>query len=155
MNPKVSVIVPIFNAEKYMKKCIDSILSQTLKNIEIILVNDGSSDNSANIAKEYSRLDKRVRVIHQNNSGPSVARNMGISIARGKYVGFVDSDDYIEKTMYEELFKSADKNNVPYVIVLGENEVNEGTIEIKDMKNKTTSKFNINDIEGMKEYINK
>jgi glycosyltransferase involved in cell wall biosynthesis len=71
MNPKVSVIVPIYNAEKYMKKCIDSILSQTLKNIEIILVNDGSSDNSANIADEYSRLDKRVRVIHQNNSGPS------------------------------------------------------------------------------------
>ena len=112
MNPKVSIIVPIYNAEKYMKKCIDSILSQTLKNIEIILVNDGSSDNSANIADEYSRLDKRVRVIHQNNSGPSVARNTGISVARGEYIGFVDSDDYIEQTMYEELFKSADKNNV-------------------------------------------
>lgn len=112
MEPKVSVIVPIYNAEKYMKKCIDSILSQTLENIEIILVNDGSVDNSANIADEYSRVDRRVRVIHQNNSGPSVARNTGISVARGKYIGFVDSDDYIEKTMYEELFKSADKNNI-------------------------------------------
>ena len=112
MDPKVSVIVPIYNAEKYMKKCIDSILSQTLENIEIILVNDGSVDNSANIADEYSRVDRRVRVIHQNNSGPSVARNTGISVARGKYIGFVDCDDYIEKTMYEELFKSADKNNV-------------------------------------------
>lgn len=112
MEPNISIIVPIYNAEKYMKKCIDSILSQTLENIEIILVNDGSVDNSANIADKYSQLDKRVRVIHQNNSGPSVARNTGISVARGKYIGFVDSDDYIEKTMYEELFKSADKNNV-------------------------------------------
>ena len=112
MEPNISIIVPIYNAEKYMKKCINSILSQTLKNIEIILVNDGSLDNSANIADEYSRVDRRVRVIHQNNSGPSVARNTGISVARGKYIGFVDSDDYIEKTMYEELFKSADKNNV-------------------------------------------
>ena len=112
MEPNISIIVPIYNAEKYMKKCIDSILSQTLENIEIILVNDGSVDNSANIADEYSRVDRRVRVIHQNNSGPSVARNTGISVARGKYIGFVDCDDYIEKTMYEELFKSADKNNV-------------------------------------------
>lgn len=108
----ISVIVPIYNAEKYMKKCIDSILSQTLEDIEIILVNDGSSDNSGKISDEYKKIDSRVVVIHQENSGPSTARNKGISIATGKYIGFVDSDDYIEPTMYEELYNIANKNNI-------------------------------------------
>ena len=112
MEPKISLIVPVYNAEKHMRKCIDSILSQTLKNIEVILINDGSSDNSGSISNEYSIKDNRVRVIHQENSGPSVARNKGISIATGKYIGFVDSDDYIEPTMYEELYNSANQNNI-------------------------------------------
>lgn len=110
--PKVSIIVPIYNAEKYMKKCIDSILDQTLNDIEVILVNDGSSDNSATIADNYAKNDLRVRVIHQKNSGPSVARNNGIKLAIGKYIGFVDSDDYIENTMYERLFNIANDNQV-------------------------------------------
>lgn len=110
--PKVSVIVPIYNAEKYMEKCIDSILNQTLNDIEVILINDGSTDNSLEIAKRYEKRDKRIIVIDQNNSGPSAARNNGIKIATGKYIGFVDSDDYIENTMYEKLFEIADKNKV-------------------------------------------
>ena len=110
--PKVSIIVPIYNAEKYMEKCINSILNQTLNDIEVILVNDGSSDNSATIADNYAKNDLRVRVIHQRNSGPSVARNNGIKLATGKYVGFVDSDDYIENTMYEKLFNIANDNQV-------------------------------------------
>lgn len=109
---KVSVIVPIYNCEKHINKCIDSILSQTLEDIEIILIDDGSSDNSGKISEEYVRLDKRVSVIHQENSGPSVARNKGISIAKGQYIGFVDSDDYIEPTMYEELYKAAGNKRV-------------------------------------------
>ena len=113
---KISVIVPIYNAEKYMHKCIESILSQTLEDIELILVNDGSSDNSGKIADEYSKLDKRVSVIHQENCGPSVARNKGISAAKGQYIGFVDSDDYIEPTMYEELYKVASNKNVQVVM---------------------------------------
>ena len=110
--PEVSIIVPIYNAEKYMEKCIDSILNQTLNDIEVILVNDGSSDNSATIADNYAKNDLRVRVIHQRNSGPSVARNNGIKLATGKYIGFVDSDDYIENTMYERLFNIANDNQV-------------------------------------------
>ena len=97
--PLVSVIVPIYNAEKYMENCIDSICNQTLKNIEIILINDGSSDNSGEMVNEYATKDIRIKVIHQENSGPSIARNKGISIAKGKYIGFVDSDDYIEPTL--------------------------------------------------------
>lgn len=107
---KLSVIVPIYNCEKYINKCIDSILNQTLKDIEIILIDDGAFDNSGKIADEYAKLDKRISVIHQENSGPSVARNKGIELAKGKYIGFVDSDDYIEPTMYEELYNSANKN---------------------------------------------
>lgn len=111
-SPMVSVIVPIYNAEKYMYKCIESIQNQSLKNIEIILINDGSTDNSGTIADEYAKKDKRIKVIHQENSGPSVARNKGIEIATGKYIGFVDIDDYIEPTMYEELYNSAYYKNI-------------------------------------------
>ena len=110
--PKVSIVVPIFNAEKYMSKCIDSILNQSLEDIEIILVNDGSTDNSAMIADNYKSKDLRVKVIHQENSGPSVARNNGIKLATGKYIGFLDSDDYIEKDMYKKLFSMADNKNI-------------------------------------------
>ena len=112
MNPKVSIIVPIYNSEKYMNKCIESILNQTLTEIEIILVNDGSTDNSGKIIDNYAKKDKRIKVIHQENSGPSVARNKGINIAKGKYIGFVDSDDYIEESMYEEMYEYANKSKV-------------------------------------------
>lgn len=120
--PKVSIIVPIYNAEKYMEKCIDSILNQTLNDIEVILVNDGSTDNSSKIADEYAKNDRRIKVIHQENSGPSVARNNGIKTAIGKYIGFVDSDDYIELEMYEKLFNIVDAKEVQ-VAMCGYNEI--------------------------------
>lgn len=107
MNPKVSVIVPVYNAEKYIKKCIDSILGQTLKELEIIFINDGSKDNSLSIIKEYAKDDNRIIVVDQENNGPSAARNKGIEISTGEYIGFVDSDDFIEEEMYEELYDIA------------------------------------------------
>ncbi|MDD2391383.1 MAG: glycosyltransferase [Bacilli bacterium] len=102
--PKVSIIVPIYNKEKYLEKSISSILNQTLKNIEIILVNDGSKDNSINICRKFEKLDNRVKVIDQKNAGVSVARNNGILVAKGEYIGFVDPDDWIEKEMYSNMY---------------------------------------------------
>ncbi len=93
MTDKISIIVPVYNVEKYLKECIESILSQTYKNIEIILIDDGSTDNSGKICDEYLKKDSRVKVIHKENGGLSDARNTGIEIASGKYIGFVDSDD--------------------------------------------------------------
>lgn len=111
MKPKVSVVVPIYNVENYLGKCIESIINQTLKDIEIILVNDGSTDNSGIIADDYAKLDKRIKVIHQENAGQGQARNIGISISNGEYIGFIDSDDWIDVNMYEYLYKSISRNN--------------------------------------------
>lgn len=112
----VSVIVPVFNAEKYLIKCLDSLLNQTLKSIEIILVNDGSTDNSPQILDKYAQIHKNIKVIHQKNQGPSVARNVGIENASGEYIGFVDSDDYVANDFYEILYNTAIKNSVDIVI---------------------------------------
>ena len=106
---KISIIVPIYNVEKYIKKCINSLLNQTYKDIEIILVEDGSPDNCRNICDEYGAKDKRINVIHQKNEGVSAARNNGTNIATGEYIMYVDGDDYIEKTACEELVKIINK----------------------------------------------
>jgi glycosyltransferase involved in cell wall biosynthesis len=98
---KISIIVPIYNMEKHLEKCIDSILNQTYKNLEIILVNDGSKDNSGKICEEYIKLDRRVRVIHQENMGLSGARDSGIAISTGEYLQFVDPDDYVDTNITE------------------------------------------------------
>ena len=103
MEKLISVIVPVYNVEKYIKKCIDSILSQTYKNIEIILVDDGSPDNCGHICDEYQKKDCRINVVHKNNGGLSDARNVGLSIAKGEVIAFVDSDDYLENTTYEKM----------------------------------------------------
>lgn len=100
---KISVIVPVYNTGKYLKECIDSILNQTHKNLEIILVDDGSSDGSGAICDGYAEKDDRVKVIHKENGGVSSARNAGLDIASGKYVGFIDGDDVIDEDMYEFL----------------------------------------------------
>ncbi|NOW06392.1 glycosyltransferase family 2 protein [Clostridium beijerinckii] len=107
----ISVIVPVYNVEKYLPQCIDSILNQTEKNLEIILVDDGSLDNSGKICDEFSKKDDRIIVIHKKNNGLSSARNAGLEIARGNYIGFVDSDDWLDKTMYEVLLKLLKENN--------------------------------------------
>lgn len=103
---KLSVIVPIYNVESYLKKCIDSILNQTLKDIEVILVDDGSTDGCGKICDEYAKKDQRIKVIHKQNEGLSMARNAGIRAAGSQYIGFVDSDDYIADDMYEILYKN-------------------------------------------------
>lgn len=104
---KVSVIVPIYNTGIYLNKCIESLLNQTLHDIEIILVDDGSIDESVDICDRYSLNDHRVKVIHKKNEGVSIARNTGIKKAKGEYIGFVDSDDWIEINMYENLYNFA------------------------------------------------
>ena len=106
MQDLISIIIPIYNAEKYIDKCISSVIKQTYQNLEIILVDDGSTDFSRKIVDNYKKRDKRITVKHITNSGVSAARNIGLSIASGKYIGFVDSDDYIETTMIEELYNS-------------------------------------------------
>lgn len=110
-NPKVSIVVPIYNVEKYLKKCVDSILEQTLKDIEVILVDDGSPDKCGQIVDEYAKKDKRVVAVHQNNSGYSAAVNHGIEIARGEYIGIIESDDWIDMQMYEKLYDRAIETN--------------------------------------------
>jgi glycosyltransferase involved in cell wall biosynthesis len=101
----ISIIIPVYNAQNYIRRCLDSVLNQTYRNIEIILVNDGSNDNSGNICNEYLAKDCRIRVIHKNNGGVAAARNSGLKIAKGEYIGFIDNDDYIEPTMYATLEK--------------------------------------------------
>lgn len=98
--PLISVIVPVYNVEKYIRRCVDSIIGQTYKNLEILLIDDGSGDLSGGICDEYAEIDMRVRVFHKKNGGQASARNLGLENAMGEYVGFVDSDDWIEKDTY-------------------------------------------------------
>ena len=109
--PLISVIIPIYNVEKYLRECLDSVLAQTYKNLEIILIDDGSPDNCGKICDEYAAKDNRIKVIHQINQGVSAARNAGLDAARGEYIGFVDSDDYIKPDMYEYLYALISKDN--------------------------------------------
>lgn len=103
--PTISVIVPVYNVQKYLDECIKSILNQTFTDFELILVNDGSTDNSGSICDEYEKSEERVKVIHQENSGVSCARNKGIEISRGQYITFIDSDDFIDKFFFKEAIK--------------------------------------------------
>ncbi len=114
-NKLVSVIVPIYNKEIYLNRCLDTICNQSYSNIEIILINDGSSDNSLNICEEYSKADSRIRIINQENAGVSVARNIGMKESRGDYITFIDADDYVELNYIEELMKVIRKYNVDFV----------------------------------------
>ena len=109
MEPLLSIIVPIYNVEQYLERCIESIINQTYKNLEIILVDDGSKDNSGTIADTYASKDNRIKVIHKENGGLSDARNHGLDQARGNYIIFIDSDDFIDSSMCEILFTTAEK----------------------------------------------
>lgn len=113
---EISIIVPVYNVEKYLDRCIKSILGQTFKDFEVILINDGSIDNSANICDRYSKKDERIKVIHKDNEGVSKARNLGIKLARGNYLVFVDSDDWIENDFLELLYKGIKQLNTDIVI---------------------------------------
>lgn len=106
---KISVIIPVYNVEKYLRECLNSVINQTLKDIEIICINDGSTDSSLEILKEYAAKDKRISIIDKENEGLSATRNLGINLAKGEYISFVDSDDYLDLNFYEKLYKTAKK----------------------------------------------
>lgn len=116
IKPRVSIIVPIYNVERYLAECISSLTSQTLEGIEIVLVDDGSTDSSGRIADELAETDSRILVIHQANGGLGPARNTGIAHATGEYVGFVDSDDYVLPDMFERLYGTAVREAVDIVV---------------------------------------
>ncbi len=103
-NPLISVVIPVYKVEKYLRECVDSVINQTYKNLDIILVDDGSPDKCPAICDEYAEKDTRVRVIHRKNGGLSAARNSGIDIARGEYITFIDSDDYVSRVYVEQLY---------------------------------------------------
>jgi glycosyltransferase involved in cell wall biosynthesis len=126
---KVSIIVPVYNVEKYLDKCIGSVLNQTLKEYELILINDGSTDKSGEICDYYRECDERVKVVHSKNFGPSAARNIGINLAKGEYLGFIDSDDWVEPDMYENLYDACVKTHSELAIT-GIREVNEDGLEL-------------------------
>ncbi|MDR0676777.1 MAG: glycosyltransferase [Elusimicrobiota bacterium] len=112
---KISIIIPVYNTEKYLRQCLNSVINQTLKDIEIICVNDGSTDNSLEILKEYSQKDSRIKVIPKNNTGYGHTMNVGLDNAAGEYIGILEPDDWIEKDMLETLFLLAEKYNVEVV----------------------------------------
>lgn len=119
MENLISVVIPIYNMELYLKECIESVLNQTYTNLEILLIDDGSTDSSLEICKKYAALDRRIVVIHQENKGLSGARNTGIKKAHGKYLAFVDSDDYINKMMIEKLYCAINKSEGVELAVCG------------------------------------
>ncbi len=138
MNEKISVIVPIYNVEPYLEKCIDSILNQTYQNLEIILVDDGSPDKCPAICDEYAKKDARIKVIHKENGGLSSARNAGLDVATGEYIAFVDSDDYLHEKTYEKLLCRLLADNADmalcdiYFVNEKDEELNINTISLKD-----------------------
>ena len=114
--PKVSVIVPVYNMERYLRKCLESLICQTLKDIEIIVVNDGSADASAQIIAEYALRDGRIRVVDRKNGGLSMARNSGMGVATGEYIGFVDADDWVEKDMFARMYEAGSRHSAEIVV---------------------------------------
>ena len=115
-SPIVSVIIPCYNVEKYLRECLDCVINQTLQEIEIICVDDGSSDGTLEILNEYQKKDSRLQVISQKNAGAGAARNNGLRIAKGKYLSFLDSDDFFELNMLQEAYDSAEQNQADFVV---------------------------------------
>ena len=116
MTPDVSILIPVYNEEVYLPRCLDSIVRQTLQSWELLLVDDGSTDRSGSICDSYAAMDSRIRVIHQENAGISAARNAGLAAAAGKYIGFVDSDDWIAPEMFQRLLTIAGETDCPLVM---------------------------------------
>lgn len=116
MEKKVSIIIPVYNTGEYLRSCVDSVLAQTLEAWELLLVDDGSTDNSGAICDEYAEKDSRIRAIHKENQGVSMARNLGLELARGEYVGFVDSDDWVAPEMFGEMYRSARETGADIVM---------------------------------------
>ncbi len=144
---KFSIIIPVWNVEKFIANCLDSVLAQSYKNFEIICINDGSTDNSSNILNEYSQKDSRIIVINQEQAGQYAARNMAIEAAKGEYIGFLDADDYITGNLLEECEKRT--QNTPDVIIFGAKTLNERNKKIKALQYTARffpNKFNSNNL---------
>ena len=141
---KISVIIPIYNTEKYIKECLNSIINQTLKEIEIICINDGSTDNSLKILEQYAQKDKRIIILNQENSGSAIARNKAINIAKGEYLSFIDSDDYVDLSYLEKLYNAT--NNSINEVVATVNVVLVDEFYNKTYKNTYTQKSKLLDL---------
>jgi len=130
--PSISIIVPVYKVEAYIHRCIDSILSQTFEDFELILVDDGSPDRCGEMCDEYAKTDRRIRVIHQDNQGQAVARNHGVSVANGTWICFVDSDDAVHPQMLERLYTMAQQTNAQMCLCGSRHEPYEGMINVSD-----------------------
>lgn len=151
MNSLISIVVPIYNVEQYLQKCVDSLINQTYKNLEIILVDDGSPDNCPKICDEYAKQDSRIKVIHKENGGLSDARNSGMNIATGEYISFIDSDDWIKSEMIEDMYNRMIEDNSD-LVSSGVLWVDEDGVEIR---NATVSENCVlNTEQAMTELIN-
>jgi len=128
----LSVIVPVYNVEAYLSRCVDSILAQTYENLEILLVDDGSTDGTSALCDTLAKKDGRIRVLHKENGGSSSARNLGIAHARGEYIGFVDSDDYVEPQMYQELYDCIEQCQTD-IAQIGRDEIDAGGNRLPDI----------------------
>lgn len=149
-NELISIVIPIYNVENYVEKCLNSVIRQTYNNIEIILIDDGSKDKSKEICDSYARKDKRINVIHKENRGVSSARNTGIEAAKGNYITFIDSDDYIDEDYIEKLYGLCIKNNSDIVICGVKDEDCDGNI----VKQSKEIKVNLNKKDFLKELLN-
>ena len=145
----ITTIIPVYNSEKYLNQCIESVVNQTYKNLEIILVNDGSTDNSGNICNEWAKKDNRIHVIHKENSGVSDTRNTGINVAKGEYISFIDSDDYLDINLYEDANNFIDSYN-PHIVSFGFCYINDSCIG--DMF--SVEQFVANNKVELKKYFN-
>lgn len=143
---KISIIVPVYNAERFLSKCVSSILDSTYKNFELILVDDGSTDNSPGICDQFAKKDNRIIVVHQLNAGVSEARNKGLSLASGDFISFIDSDDFIHPQMIECLYNEIHNSNCSFSMVIEENVTEENYIIEKTLiTNYTTENLNKHD----------
>ncbi|WBW98616.1 glycosyltransferase family 2 protein [Oceanirhabdus sp. W0125-5] len=149
---EISIVVPVYNVERYLRKCISSILEQSFKDFELILVDDGSTDNSGRICDEYKEKDSRIKVIHQENSGLSAARNIGIQTSEGKYITFIDSDDFIHPNMLEVLYNNLHTNKAD-ISICDYNIVYEDKEVTKEFSNNNTKVYS--NIEAVKKIVEK
>lgn len=131
MTPLISVIIPVYNVEQYLRRCLDSVVAQTYQNLEIICVDDGSVDHSGKICDQYAARDARIKVIHQENQGLSAARNRGLDAAEGEYIAFVDSDDYILEDMYKKMLDKLLDYNVDLCVCQWQYEFSDGRQVVK------------------------
>lgn len=137
MGKLISVIVPVYNVEKYIDRCIESIVNQTYRDIELILVDDGSTDSSQELCKKWEKKDSRIKVLHKENGGVETARNYGLDNANGEYIGFIDSDDYINEKMFEVLVNNIENNDIivcEYYTVDSSNKQHRNNFEIEKME---------------------